>query len=64
MVRPHNEDTVFVDGEAGLAGRADGLGGYSAGEVASGIAVSVISRGMLEELNSAGSYRRSMLAVD
>ncbi len=52
MVRPHNEDTVFVDGEAGLAVLADGMGGYSAGEVASGIAVSVISRGMLEELNS------------
>ena len=52
MVRPHNEDTVFVDGEAGLAVLADGMGGYSAGEVASGIAVNVISSGMLQELNS------------
>ncbi|MGH8850128.1 MAG: PP2C family protein-serine/threonine phosphatase, partial [Casimicrobiaceae bacterium] len=47
MVRAHNEDTVFVDGEAGLAVLADGMGGYSAGEVASGIAVNVISGGML-----------------
>ncbi|TMG87194.1 MAG: serine/threonine-protein phosphatase [Betaproteobacteria bacterium] len=39
MVRTHNEDSVFVDGEAGLAVLADGMGGYSAGEVASGIAV-------------------------
>src|SRR6202051_2523250 len=52
MVRPHNEDTVFVDGESGLAVLADGMGGYSAGEVASGIAVNVISTGMLEELKS------------
>jgi len=52
MVRSHNEDTVFVDGEAGLAVLADGMGGYNAGEVASGIAVSVISNGLLPELKS------------
>jgi protein phosphatase len=52
MVRPHNEDSVFVDAEAGLAVLADGMGGYSAGEVASGIAVSVISGGLLPELRS------------
>jgi len=52
MVRTHNEDSVFVDGDAGIAVLADGMGGYSAGEVASGIAVNVISTGMLPELNS------------
>ncbi len=52
MVRPHNEDAIFVDGEAGLAVLADGMGGYSAGEVASGIAVGVISGGLLPELRS------------
>src|SRR5205809_263687 len=52
MVRTHNEDSVFVDGEAGLAVLADGMGGYSAGEVASGIAVNVISTGLLPELTS------------
>ena len=52
MVRTHNEDSIFVDGDAGLAVLADGMGGYSAGEVASGIAVNVISTGMLQELNS------------
>ena len=52
MVRTHNEDSVFVDGDAGLAVLADGMGGSSAGEVASGIAVNVISTGMLQELNS------------
>ena len=52
MVRSHNEDSVFVDGEAGIAVLADGMGGYSAGEVASGIAVNVVSSGMLPELKS------------
>jgi len=52
MVRSHNEDAVFVDQEAGIAVLADGMGGYSAGEVASGIAVNVVSEGMLPELRS------------
>ena len=52
MVRTHNEDSVFVDAESGLAVLADGMGGYSAGEVASGIAVNVISKGMVQELKS------------
>ncbi len=52
MVRSHNEDSVFVDGDAGIAVLADGMGGYNAGEVASGIAVNVIGNGMLPELRS------------
>jgi protein phosphatase len=51
MVRAHNEDAIFVDG-AGLAVLADGMGGYNAGEVASGIAVNVIKEGLLPELAS------------
>ena len=51
MVRTHNEDTIFAD-RAGLAILADGMGGYNAGEVASGIAVSVIKEGLLPELAS------------
>src|SRR5437764_15066455 len=52
MVRSHNEDAVFVDGDVGLAILADGMGGYNAGEVASSIAVDVISKSMLQELTS------------
>jgi len=52
MVRSHNEDTVFVDAIAGIAVLADGMGGYNAGEVASGIAVNVITNGMVPELKS------------
>lgn len=43
MIRSHNEDSVTFDVSSGLVVLADGMGGYNAGEVASGIAVSVIS---------------------
>lgn len=43
MVREHNEDAVFVNPARGLAILADGMGGYNAGEVASGIAISFIA---------------------
>ena len=42
MVRSHNEDSITADAEIGLAVLADGMGGYNAGEVASGIAVALI----------------------
>jgi len=40
--RSNNEDSVEVDAENALAVLADGMGGYNAGEVASGIAVKTI----------------------
>jgi PPM family protein phosphatase len=52
MVRPHNEDSVFADSGSGLVVLADGMGGYNAGEVASGIAVNVVTSGLLPELSS------------
>jgi protein phosphatase len=41
-VREHNEDTIGSDPDIGLYVLADGMGGYNAGEVASGIAVKTI----------------------
>src|SRR6516164_8066346 len=41
-VREHNEDTIAFEAEIGLLVLADGMGGYNAGEVASGIAVKTI----------------------
>ncbi|MBS0366159.1 MAG: Stp1/IreP family PP2C-type Ser/Thr phosphatase [Proteobacteria bacterium] len=41
-VREHNEDTIAHDADIGLLVLADGMGGYNAGEVASGIAVKTI----------------------
>jgi len=40
--RNNNEDSVVVDEEAALAVLADGMGGYNAGEVASGMVTSFI----------------------
>ena len=41
-VRDHNEDTIGSQPDIGLWVLADGMGGYNAGEVASGIAVKTI----------------------
>ncbi|PPE70021.1 Stp1/IreP family PP2C-type Ser/Thr phosphatase [Caldimonas thermodepolymerans] len=40
--RDNNEDSVAVDEQAGLAVLADGMGGYNAGEIASGMATAFI----------------------
>lgn len=53
MVRSHNEDSVTYDAELGLVVLADGMGGYNAGEVASGIAVSVLSSEVRHHLEDA-----------
>ena len=53
MVRSHNEDSVSFDIEHGLVVLADGMGGYNAGEVASGIAVSVLSSEIRNSLDAA-----------
>jgi protein phosphatase len=42
-VRQHNEDAVFADAHLGLAILADGMGGYNAGEVASGMATTLLA---------------------
>jgi protein phosphatase len=41
-IRDHNEDAIGSDPEIGLWVLADGMGGYNAGEVASGIAVKTV----------------------
>ncbi len=43
-VRDHNEDAIGSMPEIGLMILADGMGGYNAGEVASGIAVQIVTR--------------------
>ncbi len=53
MVRAHNEDSVASDSSCGLVVLADGMGGYNAGEVASGIAVSVVLTEIRHYLESA-----------
>lgn len=46
LVRGHNEDSVFANPVRGLVILADGMGGYNAGEVASGMATSFLASAM------------------
>lgn len=52
MVRSHNEDSVACDASCGLVVLADGMGGYNAGEVASGITISLMSTEIKQRLGS------------
>ena len=51
-VRAHNEDAIAVHARTGLMLLADGMGGYSAGEVASTLAIEHIGAQMLPWLTS------------
>ncbi|WP_334187115.1 Stp1/IreP family PP2C-type Ser/Thr phosphatase [Noviherbaspirillum sp.] len=44
LVRSHNEDAIVVSVDYNFAILADGMGGYNAGEVASGMATSVLKQ--------------------
>jgi len=58
MVRSHNEDSVACEPACGLVVLADGMGGYNAGEVASGIAVSVVATEVSQRLQNASPVDR------
>lgn len=58
MVRSHNEDSVACEPAYGLVVLADGMGGYNAGEVASGIAVSVMVTEVAHSLQNASPTER------
>jgi protein phosphatase len=58
MVRAHNEDSIGTDATIGLAVLADGMGGYNAGEVASGIAVALISKETRDTVAQIPPYER------
>lgn len=67
-VRENNEDSVLVDEAAHLVILADGMGGYLAGEVASGMATALISGDLGSWLAGRGQHasaaevQRAMLA--
>ncbi len=58
-VREHNEDAIGSIGEIGLMVLADGMGGYNAGEIASGIAVQIVT-----EMASDGAHRERRDDID
>jgi protein phosphatase len=58
-VRDHNEDAIGAIGEIGLMVLADGMGGYNAGEVASGIAIQIVTN-----LAAEGATREKRDSID
>lgn len=52
MVRSHNEDSIIVNADLGLAILADGMGGYNAGEIASAMATSIVQHAIEKKLHS------------
>ena len=50
--RTNNEDSVALDAEAKVAVLADGMGGYKAGEVASGMATSLVCSSLVQWLRT------------
>jgi len=56
-VREHNEDAIGVEQDLGLLVLADGMGGYNAGEVASGIAVETVLKQVTESIERLGEGR-------
>lgn len=51
LVREQNEDAVAIAEEAGLALIADGMGGYNAGEVASGLVAEFLLNHLIDDLD-------------
>src|SRR3989338_8891023 len=53
--RDNNEDSVVFDESTGIAVLADGMGGYNAGEIASGMATAFIKSELSRWLSEAGA---------
>jgi PPM family protein phosphatase len=59
LARDNNEDAVAFDPLTGLCILADGMGGYNAGEIASGMATAFIKSEMSRWLSQAGRHANS-----
>ena len=59
-VRENNEDAVAIDETTHLAVLADGMGGYNAGEIASGMATTFIKSELSRWLSQAGSQANTL----
>jgi protein phosphatase len=59
LARENNEDSVTFDGSSNLGILADGMGGYNAGEIASGMATTFIKSELGRWLAQAGRHANS-----
>ena len=57
LVRTNNEDSFALDEATGVAVLADGMGGYNAGEVASGMATTFIRGELVRRIKSSATPR-------
>lgn len=58
-MREHNEDAILFDPSLGIVILADGMGGYQAGEIASGLAVDAVNEILRAELDAMQPHLRS-----
>jgi protein phosphatase len=58
MVRSHNEDSVYANPTLGLVVLADGMGGYNAGEVASGMTTTLLATELARSFDEKPPYQR------
>jgi serine/threonine protein phosphatase PrpC len=56
VVRDHNEDAAYVDGDQCFFVVADGMGGHAAGEVASDMAVQTVRNALTEAADQLSSF--------
>lgn len=60
MIRSHNEDAVYADANLGIAILADGMGGYNAGEVASGMATMRLAEDLARVIVNEAEHGRAL----
>ncbi len=60
MVRSHNEDALYANAGLGIGILADGMGGYNAGEVASGMATMRLAEDLARIIVSEAEHGRSL----
>ena len=59
MVRGHNEDSVFANPALGVVVLADGMGGYNAGEVASGMTTTLLASELARAFAEKAPYEKT-----